>query len=92
VADRADAGQGLAEARVAALGSIPDAGVSVGVGKRVEDAVGASVRGKKAGERVNGEEGDDCRGGVRMGGNVDGRREVLSECLKDVSRSVIWWP
>jgi len=94
LADRADAGQGSAEARVAVLGSVRDAGVAVSVGERAEDAMGAGVGGKGAGERVNREEGDDCRVGVRVGGNVDGRKRVLSKWLRDISRPVIRrpWP
>ena len=39
--------------RPAVSGSVRDTGVSVGMGERVEDAVGADVAGKDAGERVN---------------------------------------
>ena len=83
VADRAGAGQDLAETRVA---------VSGGVGKRVEDAVGGGVEGKDAGKPVSGEEGDDCRVGARVGDNVDRRKGGLSKCLRDVSRPVIRRP
>ena len=92
IADRADAGQGSAEARVAVSGSVRDAGVAVGVGERMEDAMGVGVGGKGARERVNREEGDDCRVGVRVGGNVDGRKRVLSKWLRDISCPVIRWP
>jgi len=92
VADRAGAGQDPVEARVAVSGSVHDTGVSVGVDERMEDAVGAGVGGKDADERVNGEEGDDRRIGVPVGGNVDGRKEAPSECPRDISRPIIRRP
>jgi hypothetical protein len=88
VADRAGAGQGLAEARVAVSGNFRNTGVSVGVGERAEDAVGAGVEVNA----VNGEEGDDRRIRVRAGGNVGRRKGVLSKCLRDISRPVIRRP
>jgi hypothetical protein len=78
VADRAGADQSVVEAGVVVSGDARDIGVSVGVGERVEDTVGAGFGSKDAGDRVNGEEGDDCRIGVQVGGNVDGRERVLS--------------
>ena len=84
-ADRAGADQGL-EAGVAVSGSVHDTEVSVGAGERVEDAVGAGVGGKDVSERVDGEEGDSRRIGVRVEGNLNG------ECLRDISRPVIRWP
>ena len=88
VADEAGVGRGLAEARVAVSGSARDTGVSVGVGERVEDAVGAGVEVNV----VNGGEGDDRRIRVRVGGNVDRRKGVLSKCLKGISRPAIRRP
>jgi hypothetical protein len=38
--------------RPAVSGAVLDTGVSVGISERVEDAVGADVAGKDAGERV----------------------------------------
>ena len=87
VADRVGAGQGLAEARVAVSGNFRNTGVSVGVGERAEDAVGAGVEVNA----VNGE-GDDRRIRVRAGGNVGRRKGVLSRCLRDISRPVIRRP
>jgi hypothetical protein len=52
----------LVEARVAVSRSARDTVVSVGVGERVEDAVGAGVEVNA----VNGEEGDGRRIGVRV--------------------------
>ncbi len=95
MADRAEAGKGLAEAGVTVSGSVRDTGVSVGVGERIEDAVGAGVEvnaGKDTGERFNGEEGDDRRIGVPVEGNVDRRKGVLSKCLRDISRPVVRRP
>ena len=88
MADRADAGQGLVEAGVTLSGSVRDTGVFVGVGESVEDAVVAGVEVNA----VNGEEGYDRRIGVRVGGNVDRRKGVLSKCLRDISRPVIRRP
>jgi hypothetical protein len=45
MAETADAG--LAEARVAVSGSVCDPGTSVGIGERMEDAVGVGVGGKE---------------------------------------------
>jgi hypothetical protein len=95
VADKAGAGQGLAEARFAVSGSVRDTRVCVGVGERVKDAMGAGVgvnAGKAASECVNREEGDDLRIGVRVGGNEGRRKESLSKCLRDISRPVIRRP
>ena len=92
MADRAGIDRGLAEAGVAVSGSVRDTGVSVGIGKGMEEAVGAGVGGKDTGERCNGEEGDDRTVGVRVGSSVDGRKGVLSKCLRDISRPVIRWP
>ena len=92
VADRAGAGQDPVEASVAVSGSVHDTGLSVAVGERIEDTVGASASGKDVDERINGEEGDDRRIGARVGGNVDGRKEALSKCPRDLSRPVIWRP
>jgi len=81
VADRAGAGQDPVEASVAVSGSVHDTGLSVAVGERIEDTVGASAGGKDVGER---------RIGARVGDNVDGRKEALSKCPRDLSRPVIW--
>jgi hypothetical protein len=42
------------EARVAVSGSVHDTGLSVAVGERIEDTVGASAGGKDIGECING--------------------------------------
>ena len=81
VADRAGAGQDPVETRVAVSRSDHDTGLSVAVGERIEDTVGASAGGKDVGER---------RIGARVGDNVDGRKEALSKCPRDLSRPVIW--
>jgi len=90
VADSAGAGQDPVEARVVVSESIHDTGLSAAAGERIEDTVGASAGGKDVGECINGEEGDDRRIGARVGGNVDGRKEALSKCPRDLSRPVIW--
>lgn len=92
MAGRAGIDRGLAEAGVAVSGSVRDTGGSIGVGEKVEEAVGAGLGGKDTGERLNGEEGDDRTVGVQVGSSVDGRKGVLSKCLRDISRPVIRWP
>ena len=64
VADSAGAGQEPLEARVAVSGSVHDTGLSVTVGERIEDTVGASAGGRAVGECINVEEGDDRRIGA----------------------------
>ena len=64
VADRAGAGQDPVEASVAVSGNVHDTGLSVAVGERIEDTLGASAGGKDVGESINGEEGDDRRIGA----------------------------
>jgi len=74
-------GAGLSVADRAGAGQDP-VEASVAVSGSVHDT-GLSVA---VGERIE----DTRRIGARVGDNVDGRKEALSKCPRDLSRPVIW--